>query len=239
MPKQKDHAWIYGDPIPGNPHGSICKFCKTAFQGGGISRLKKHLAGGDPNVKMCKEQGQEVREAMRGIVDDGIDKRNAKKHKDVALQNAMAAGYQCVSSEESGDPIHEAMRQSREIFNLEQDHRRTGASGSRLQTSSALQKGLSKMFGKRSKHSPLPDFDSVRRPDRLQRSMTQSTLRGGKDKLKDFWKVVAKWLHYSNINANAAVNNRYYQPMFDAACRVGPGVKAPNAYQLMGPLLQE
>ncbi|KAF5189533.1 hypothetical protein FRX31_020879, partial [Thalictrum thalictroides] len=80
------------------------------------------------------------------------------------------------------------------------------------------------MFGKQSKHShPLPDFDSVRRPDRLQRSMTQFTLRGGKDKLKDFWKVVAKWLHYGGINANAAVNNRYYQPMFDAACRVGQG----------------
>ncbi|KAF5185979.1 hypothetical protein FRX31_024434, partial [Thalictrum thalictroides] len=121
---------------------------------------------------MCKEQGQEVREALRVIVDDGIDKRNAKKHKDVALQNAMA-GYHTVSSEGSGDPIHEAMRQSRESFNQEQDHRRTGASGSRLQ------KGLSKMFGKQSKHShPLPDFDNVRRPDRLQRSMTQSTLRG-------------------------------------------------------------
>ncbi|KAF5192466.1 hypothetical protein FRX31_017949 [Thalictrum thalictroides] len=133
---------------------------------------------------MYKEQGQEVREAMRVVVDDGIDKRNAKKRKDVALQNVMA-GYQRVSSEESGDPIHEAMRQSRERFNQEQDHRRIGASGSRLQTSSALQKGLSKMFGKRSKHShPLPDFDSIRRPDRLQRSMTQSTLRGVMTSLK-------------------------------------------------------
>ncbi|KAF5189534.1 hypothetical protein FRX31_020880 [Thalictrum thalictroides] len=67
---------------------------------------------------MCKEQGQEVREALRVIVDDGIDKRDAEKHKDVPLQNAMA-GYHTVSSGESDDPVHEAMRQSCEIYNQE------------------------------------------------------------------------------------------------------------------------
>ncbi|KAF5176093.1 hypothetical protein FRX31_034320, partial [Thalictrum thalictroides] len=63
---------------------------------------------------MCKEQGQEVREALQVIVDDGMDKRNAKKHKDVALQNAMVGYYSISSNESDEDPVHEAMRQSRE-----------------------------------------------------------------------------------------------------------------------------
>ncbi|KAB2617011.1 hypothetical protein D8674_012880 [Pyrus ussuriensis x Pyrus communis] len=52
VPGGLDVAWKYARSIEGNKHGTICTFCESTFQSGGITRLKYHLAGFDPRMRI-------------------------------------------------------------------------------------------------------------------------------------------------------------------------------------------
>ncbi|KAB2599991.1 hypothetical protein D8674_010262 [Pyrus ussuriensis x Pyrus communis] len=54
VPGGLDVAWKYALPIEGNKHGTICTFCESIFQSGGITQLKYHLAGFDPHKSVKK-----------------------------------------------------------------------------------------------------------------------------------------------------------------------------------------
>lgn len=43
-----------------------------------------------------------------------------------------------------------------------------------------------------------------------------------------FAKRVEKFVHWSGMSVNATANNSFYQEMFDAAIRDGPGVHTPT-----------
>ena len=49
-PKAKDSAWAHCDVVEGN---MVCKLCQNCIGGGGITRLKHHLAGIRGNVMPC------------------------------------------------------------------------------------------------------------------------------------------------------------------------------------------
>jgi len=49
-PKAKDSAWVHCDVIDGR---MVCKLCQKCIGGGGILRLKHHLAGIRGNVTPC------------------------------------------------------------------------------------------------------------------------------------------------------------------------------------------
>ena len=49
-PKSKDSAWVNCDVIDGK---MVCKLCRKCIGGGGILRLKHHLAGIRGNVTAC------------------------------------------------------------------------------------------------------------------------------------------------------------------------------------------
>ena len=49
-PKAKDSAWVHCDVIDGK---MVCKLCQKCIGGGGILRLKHHLAGIRGQVKPC------------------------------------------------------------------------------------------------------------------------------------------------------------------------------------------
>jgi hypothetical protein len=51
-------------------------------------------------------------------------------------------------------------------------------------------------------------------------------------------KLVGKCFLWGDIPFNIALNNPFYQPMFDAVAIVGPGYKAPTYEELRGPILQ-
>lgn len=232
MPKSRDLAWQYASPLPGYPTGTKCNFCHKEMKGGGISRFKQHIAGGNPDVMICKEQGAEVRQLFRNMMDDTIDRRNKKNDREVEYRETM-----CGNVDDSDDALQYAIRKSREE-NEERLHRaqscRGGASSSRPPSKS---QGLQRFFSRKSTHEYI-DVDAHRRPSSLQRTLSQTTSKG-KDKVKEFRRVVAKWLHWGGISANSAANNPFWNPMFDAACRAGYGVKPPTPYSLLNPLLNE
>ena len=50
-PKAKDPAWAHADVVDGVMY---CKYCKKLIKGGGIYRLKQHLAAIKGKVKACE-----------------------------------------------------------------------------------------------------------------------------------------------------------------------------------------
>ncbi|KAM1634335.1 hypothetical protein ACFXTN_011280 [Malus domestica] len=72
VPGGLDVAWKYARPIKGNKHGTICTFCESTFQSGGITRLKYHLAGFDPHksVKKCKEVPLDIKNEVIAWIKD-------------------------------------------------------------------------------------------------------------------------------------------------------------------------
>ena len=50
-PKAKDLAWAHADVVEGEMY---CKYCKKLIKGGGIFRLKQHLASIKGQVKACE-----------------------------------------------------------------------------------------------------------------------------------------------------------------------------------------
>ncbi|KAM1612404.1 hypothetical protein ACFX1Z_001066 [Malus domestica] len=86
VPGGLDVAWKYARPIEGIKHGTICTFCESTFQSGGITWLKYHLAGFDPHksVKKCKEVLLDIKKEVIAWIKD---KESRKQHKKSVEEN--------------------------------------------------------------------------------------------------------------------------------------------------------
>ena len=52
--RSEDPAWAYGCAMPDARNNTQCTFCYKVTRGGGITRLKCHLAGIPGDVEACK-----------------------------------------------------------------------------------------------------------------------------------------------------------------------------------------
>ena len=52
--RSDDPAWAHGQVVPGVKAASICIYCNKRINGGGVTRLKYHLAGIKGEVEPCK-----------------------------------------------------------------------------------------------------------------------------------------------------------------------------------------
>ena len=58
-PKSKDAAWAHAEVVEGKIY---CRYCKKLIKGGGIHRLKQHLAGIRGNVAPCEADSEVIGE---------------------------------------------------------------------------------------------------------------------------------------------------------------------------------
>ncbi|KAG5241741.1 transcription factor/ chromatin remodeling BED-type(Zn) [Salix suchowensis] len=63
--RSDDPAWAHGQVVPGVKNGSICIYCNKRINGGGVTRLKYHLAGIKGEVEPCKKVPPEVKKRIR------------------------------------------------------------------------------------------------------------------------------------------------------------------------------
>ncbi|XP_042017815.1 uncharacterized protein LOC121765670 [Salvia splendens] len=81
---KKDPAWQYCTAdIGGGLKKIICDFCHVTIGGGGIHRMKEHLAGAPGNVVSCSKVPSEVRFRMKSSI---------KEHQDKKKEKVMSAG---------------------------------------------------------------------------------------------------------------------------------------------------
>lgn len=60
-PKATDVGWSHGTMVNGDRQKIKCNYCSKIMLGGGISRLKQHLAGERGNISPCEKVPDEVR----------------------------------------------------------------------------------------------------------------------------------------------------------------------------------
>jgi hypothetical protein len=85
-PKGKDSAWAHCDVIEGK---MICKLCHKSIGGGGILRLKQHLAGVRGQVKPC-DAPKELLGPIRAKYIAKLEKFYEDKAREKAIQDEIA-----------------------------------------------------------------------------------------------------------------------------------------------------
>jgi hypothetical protein len=77
-PKEKrDPAWLHCQLIDGS---MVCNYCKKEVGGGGIHRIKQHLANARGNIKPCLKVSDELKAEMMGLL-EGFQADKAKNKK--------------------------------------------------------------------------------------------------------------------------------------------------------------
>lgn len=62
--RSEDPAWSHGKVVLGAKNSTICLHCNKKIGGGGITRLKYHLAGIKGQVEACKKVPHDVKWQM-------------------------------------------------------------------------------------------------------------------------------------------------------------------------------
>ena len=68
MGRKKDEIWEYAEKKSTNGHFE-CKFCKDTFAGG-ATRIKEHLAGRSPSIRVCAYVPPDVQKIARSKVEN-------------------------------------------------------------------------------------------------------------------------------------------------------------------------
>ncbi|XP_073109294.1 uncharacterized protein [Elaeis guineensis] len=107
--QERDIGWDHGEMLSVRHHWR-CKWCNIEFKGGGVTRLKQHLAGGYPDVSMCQKYPQQVRQLMKKyFADSKAAKERAKQKKiEVDRRAAEPPSYHSRESDEASAPDDEA-----------------------------------------------------------------------------------------------------------------------------------
>ena len=63
---RKDVAWVHCQLVEGK---MVCNYCQKKVGGGGINRLKQHLASIRGNVRPCLKVSDDLRVEMLGLLE--------------------------------------------------------------------------------------------------------------------------------------------------------------------------
>ncbi|KAL4326853.1 hypothetical protein AHAS_Ahas13G0041600 [Arachis hypogaea] len=187
----------------------VCIYCEKHIRGGGINRVKHHLAGKGRDIEACRK----VPAAVRHQFSQNIEDLRTKKRK---TQEEYAESYgACDDVEREFDEIERnEMRQ--------QQASRIPAPSSRKGVGKQL-KGLQSFFPPAATPGAQPSIKIV-----LQ----------SKEIVEKCDIAIARWMMDASVPFNA-VNSAYYQPMIDAIANMGAGYKGPNYQRVHGYLLSK
>uniref|UniRef100_A0A6N2NC96 BED-type domain-containing protein n=1 Tax=Salix viminalis TaxID=40686 RepID=A0A6N2NC96_SALVM len=89
--RSDDQAWAHGQVVPGVKNASICIYCNKRINGGGVTRLKYHLAGIKGEVEACKKVPPEVKWQMKQMVDEMTTEKERRKRIRTDIGNSQSA----------------------------------------------------------------------------------------------------------------------------------------------------
>lgn len=110
-PRASDPGWAHGIMVNGGRQKIKCKYCNKVMLGGGISRLKQHLAGERGNVAPCEEVPEEVKVQIQQLL--GFKVLEKLKRQKKGSKNAVSC---FPSREEIDDGIHRVQNTRRHSF---------------------------------------------------------------------------------------------------------------------------
>ncbi|XP_028796952.1 uncharacterized protein LOC114752370 [Neltuma alba] len=198
-PGKTDPAWAYVSlKKEGKVNVFTCLFCASSYRGGGINRMKQHLAGVSGQVCSCKKVSHDVRARMKESLVEGSKKKHVKHVEDDT--------------------------ETREIEELvDSPPLRIGIESSGNKRKAPEAGRVDNYFAPRTSSGSQPSLKSVLSTKEAQYNAKM---------------VIAQWAIVNCIPFNA-LDCPLFQKVVDAIAAIGPGFKAPNAYDFRVNLLKD
>ena len=182
--------------------------------GGGISRLKQHLAGERGNVSPCEEVPEDVKVQMQQHLGFKVLERLKRQKGSKSSKESMSF----IQGREEGDDGDVVRLQ--DIVSTRGTGRKRG------------KEVVDRIFN-RSKRQKKQHFSTV--APIVAQPIHQSF--ASQESMDEADMAVARFLYDAGIQFTAA-NSQYFQEMVDAIAAVGPGYKMPSYHSLRGKLLK-
>ncbi|XP_065869956.1 uncharacterized protein [Euphorbia lathyris] len=199
-PRATDPGWAHGTMVNGGRQKIKCKYCHKIFLGGGISRLKQHLAGERGNVVPCEDVPEEVKVQIQQHLGFKVLEK-LKKQKE-----ANCGKNSCISylQDRADDDVDVGSMQK---------------AASRRRGKEVLE-GTSNRTKRRKKQAFPMDAAPVVAQQTRHNFLSQESID-----LAD--NAVAGFFYEAGIPFSAA-NSYYFQQMADNIAAAGPGYKMPS-----------
>lgn len=207
-PRATDPGWAHGSMVNGDRQKIICRYCHKVILGGGVSRLKQHLAGERGNIAPCDKAPDEVKAQMQQHLGFKILE---KLYKQKELGAAKVSAPLIKEKGPKGD----------------------GPSATSVQA--VCRKRNGKELGEGSSGKSKERRLSVPPLAAIPRSSPQLTI-ASQESIDQTDIAVAKFMYHAGVPFNAS-NSLYFQRMADAIAAVGPGYRMPSYNSLRGELL--
>ncbi|KAM2916542.1 hypothetical protein FF1_045441 [Malus domestica] len=243
---KRDPAWEHGDPIDGNKHGTICKYCGRVMKSGGVTRLKYHLSGLDPakNVQRCDNVPPEVKAFISTLL------KNKKQQKEKITQGMenIRAGLrgevigQAVDSDDDDDEdecdddmgpeercsLKQALRASKQsAWEREHLHKIPNrGQGSGTSGGAQMRRG-----GSLRESQPTPPIaPSLYKSSNARQKSVWSYFNGGNVK-EGMGRLISKFFIYENVPA-AKASSHHFKNMVVGCQQAGVGVQPLTPYEI-------
>ncbi|KAK9283196.1 hypothetical protein L1049_011432 [Liquidambar formosana] len=213
-PRATDPGWAHGIMVNGGRQKIKCKYCHKVILGGGISRLKQHLAGERGNVAPCEEVPEDVKVKIQQHLGFKVLEKLKRQKGSKSSKNSSVSYFQG----REGADCDDVQRNSKTAFTRGTSRRR----------GKEVDEGTSNRT-KRHKKQIFRTATPVAQPLIHQSFASQETMDQAD-------MAVARFMYHAGISFNAA-NSDYFQQMADAIAAVGPGYKMPSYHSLRGKLL--
>ncbi|XP_042476620.1 uncharacterized protein LOC122058162 [Macadamia integrifolia] len=235
--QKRDPAWNHCQLLKDGDRLKLrCIYCGKMFSGGGIHRIKEHLAGQKGNAATCPRVQKDVQHIMLESLNGGKVKR--KKHKlavvDSTNLNSIPNEIDTIDSqseEKSGFQLHATPVTN--YFGLipwreEEMPDRNSDKRKRVHEEEMTGESSDRRKRQEGNSSPPPTNPDASPIDNI----TLGSTRG-----EDTVQKVGQFLYDVGVS-QGAVNSIYFQPMIDAFLSEGSGLKAPSYHDVRGWVLK-
>ncbi|XP_058099344.1 uncharacterized protein LOC131243782 isoform X2 [Magnolia sinica] len=234
--QKHDPAWKHCQMIKTGDRTQLkCIYCGKIFSGGGIHRIKEHLAGQKGNAASCLRVHPDVRRTMQQSL-DGVVVKKKKKQKiaeDIRsyMPTANELGPLANQSEVSTGLQLLALPDGFESNLVLSAKREDSVAKSSDKRKRARVKNSSPPLAISNVH-PIVKLDPIGKLDTINK------LDSGAMKAKDHMHMaIGRFLYDVGVPLEA-VTSAYFQPMIDAIASVGPGLEAPTYHDIRGRILK-
>ncbi|KAL5800550.1 hypothetical protein ACOSQ3_033630 [Xanthoceras sorbifolium] len=213
-PRATDPGWAHGTMVNGGRQKIKCKYCHKIFLGGGISRLKQHLAGERGNVAPCEEVPEEV-------------KLQIQQHLGFKVLEKLKRQKGLKSNKKSFTPYFEDMEEGGDDNNPVRIQKPVSVLATSRRGKEIVE-GASNQTKKLKKQNIPAARPVVGLPLRQHFASQESIYEADM--------AVARFMYDAGLPFSAA-NSCFFQQMADAVAAVGPGYKMPSYHSLRSKLL--
>ena len=223
-PQKQDPAWKHCRLFKNGDRSQLkCIYCNKLFRGGGIHRIKEHLAGQKGNASACLRVPPDVRVSMQQSLDGAVVKKRRKQRIEDEILNVNPVSHE----------LDVIVNQSDVSTGLQL----TGVSDA-IEPDSNLLVSLEGTGGgeRRKKERVRSSFTNAANVDATGGG-TSSVALGSKRVNNHVNMAIGRFLY--DIGAPLdAVNSAYFKPMIDAIATARDGVVPPSYHDIRGWILK-